>query len=171
MRAEKKIITEEYVTRLNQSPFFIVADYKGLRVGPFTELRNRLRRCGAEIHVVKNSIFRQAAQESGIGDLGELSGQLAVVTGDSEVSTAAKVLKNFQSEFEKPEMKFGYLENERLEFEELKLLADLPSLEVLRGKLLGTLMAPANNLARLLNTPATQLVRALKARMEKEGDH
>lgn len=170
MRTEKKFITEEYVARLNQSPFFIVADYQGLRVGPFTELRNRLRQRGAEIHVVKNRIFRQAAQESGVEDIGELSGQLAVVTGDSEVSAAAKVLKTFQSEFDKPEMRFGYLENKRLDFEELKLLADLPSLDVLRGKLLGTLLAPANKLVRLLNTPATQLAQVLKARMEKEGE-
>ena len=58
MRAEKKIISSEYVARLNSSPFFIVVDYTGLRVGPMTELRKRLQKAGAEIHVVKNTIFR-----------------------------------------------------------------------------------------------------------------
>ena len=69
MRAEKQFISAEYVKRLNQSPYFIVVDYQGLKVGPMTELRKRLQRAGAEIHVVKNSIFRIAAKEANIADL------------------------------------------------------------------------------------------------------
>ncbi len=168
MRAEKKYITKEYVARLNASPFFLVVDYKGLTVGQFTELRKRLTRAGSEVHVVKNSIFRIAAKEAGVADLsGTLAGQLAVVTGQRDVSVAAKALKTFQSEFEKPRLKFGYLNNQRLETAELMALADLPSIEVLRGKLLGLLQAPAAQLARLLNTPATQLARVLQARIDK----
>jgi len=169
MRAEKQFITKEYVERLNASPFFIVVDYQGLSVSQFTELRKRLRQAGAEVHVVKNSIFRAAAQEAGLEDLsGSLSGQLAVVTGQKDISAAAKAVKTFQAEFERPKLRFGYLDNERLELETLMTLADLPSLEVLRGTLLGTLQAPAQKLVRLLNTPATQLAQVLKARQEKE---
>ena len=168
MRAEKKYITKEYVARLNASPFFLVVDYKGLTVGQFTELRKRLTKAGSEVHVVKNSIFRIAAKEAGVADLsGTLAGQLAVVTGQRDVSVAAKALKTFQSEFEKPRLKFGYLNNQRLETAELMALADLPSIEVLRGKLLGLLQAPAAQLARLLNTPATQLAGVLQARIDK----
>ena len=168
MRAEKKYITKEYVARLNASPFFLVVDYKGLTVGQFTELRKRLTRAGSEVHVVKNSVFRIAAKEAGVADLsGTLEGQLAVVTGRRDVSVAAKALKTFQSEFEKPRLKFGYLNNQRLETAELMALADLPSIEVLRGKLLGLLQAPAAQLARLLNTPATQLAGVLQARIDK----
>jgi large subunit ribosomal protein L10 len=168
MRAEKQLITREYLTRLNASPFFVVVDYRGLNVGQFSELRRRLAKTGSEVHVVKNSIFRVAAKEAGVGDLGgALGGQLAVVTGQRDVSAAAKVLKTFQSEFDKPKLKFGYLNNQRLENAELMALADLPSLEVLRGRLLGVLQAPATNLVRLLNTPATQLVRVLQARADK----
>ena len=168
MRAEKKYITKEYVARLNDSPFFLVVDYKGLTVGQFTELRKRLTKAGSEVHVVKNSIFRIAAKEAGVADLsGTLAGQLAVVTGQRDVSVAAKALKTFQSEFEKPRLKFGYLNNQRLETAELMALADLPSIEVLRGKLLGLLQAPAAQLARLLNTPATQLAGVLQARIDK----
>lgn len=168
MRAEKQNISAEYLTRLNASPFFIVVDYQGLKVGPMTELRKRLFKAGAELHVVKNSIFRVAAKEAGVADLaGSLVGQLAVVTGRQDVSTAAKVLKTFSSEFEKPKVKFGFLNNQRLESGELLTLADLPSLEVLRGKLLGVLNTPATRLVQMLNTPATQLVRVLKAKSEK----
>src|SRR5216117_688764 len=168
MRAEKQIISSEYLARLNASPFFIVVDYRGLKVGPITELRKRLHRAGAEMHVVKNSIFRIAAKQAGVADLtGTLAGQLAVVTGRQDVSTTAKVLKTFSSEFDKPKLKFGYLNNQRLESKDLITLADLPSLEVLRGKLLGLLNTPATRLVQLLNTPATQLVRVLKAKLDK----
>ena len=91
MRAEKQFITREYVSRLNASPFLVVVDYKGLTVGQFTELRKRLHKTGSEVHVVKNSIFRIAAKEAGVADLsGALAGQLAVVTGQRDISAAAK---------------------------------------------------------------------------------
>jgi len=168
MRAEKASLTQDYVARLNASPFFIVVDYRGLNVGHFQELRRRLRQAGAEVHVVKNSAFRIAATQAGVADLtGTLSGQLAVVTGQRDVSPTAKVLKTFQSEFEKPKTQFGYLGNQRLEKADLQVLADLPPLGTLRSKLLGVLQAPAAQLVRLLNTPASQLARVLQARVEK----
>lgn len=168
MRAEKQNISAEYITRLNASPYFIVVDYQGLKVGPITELRKRLLKAGAELHVVKNSIFRIAAKEAGVADLtGALAGQLAVVTGKKDVSAAAKTLKTFSSEFDKPKLKFGYLNNQRIENKELIMLADLPSIEVLRGTLLGMLNTPATSLVRILNTPASQLARVLQAKADK----
>src|ERR1043166_2547910 len=168
MRAEKQIISKEYVGRLNASPFFIVVDYRGLKVGPITELRRRLNKAGAEIHIVKNSIFKIAAKEAGVEIGGALTGQLAVVTGQRDISAAAKAIKTFSSEFEKPKIKFGYLNNQRLEMEQITTLADLPSIEVLRSKLLGVLLAPATKLAVLLNPPGSQLARVLQARVDKE---
>ncbi len=168
MRAEKQILTKEYVTRLNGSPFFIVVNYKGLKVSHLTELRHRLKKIGAEIHIVKNSIFQIAAKEAGVGELnGSLAGQLAVVTGQKDISAAAKTVKNFGAEFDKLKVQFGYLDNQRLEQAAIMALADLPSLDVLRAKLLGLLNAPATKLVILLNTPATQLAQVIKAKSEK----
>jgi large subunit ribosomal protein L10 len=167
MRVEKQYLTKEYVARLNASPFAVVVDYQGLTVGQFTELRRRLRGSGAEVHVVKNSILRLAAKEVGLPDLvGSLNGQLAVVTGPKDISAAAKVLKTFAAEFEKPKLRFGFLDNQRLEAAQLAVLADLPPLEVLRGQLLGVVQGPATKLARLLGTPAQQLARVIQARGE-----
>jgi large subunit ribosomal protein L10 len=168
MRPEKQNLTKEYVTRLNASPFFIVVDYKGLKVGHMTELRKRLNKAGAQVHVVKNSIFRIAAKESGVGDMnGSLTGQMAVVTGQKDISSAAKVVKTFGSEFDKLKIKFGYLNNSRLGDTDIIALADLPSIEVLRSKFLGLLNAPATKLVTLMNTPASQLARVLQAKVEK----
>lgn len=170
MRPEKQHLTKEYLTRLNASPFFIVVDYKGLTVTHLTELRSRLSKAGAEVHIVKNSIFRLAAKEAGVADLnGALTGQVAVVTGQRDISAAAKVVKTFGAELEKLKVHFGYLNNQRLEQASILTLADLPSIEVLRGQLLGVLNAPASKFVRLLNTPASQLARVLQARQEKLG--
>ena len=76
-------------------------------------------------------------------------------------------LPTILAEFEKPKLKFGYLNNNRLEASDLSALADLPSIEVLRGKLLGVLQAPASTLVALLNTPGSQLARVLQARVDK----
>jgi large subunit ribosomal protein L10 len=168
MRAEKQFISNEYLARLNASPYFIVVDYRGLKVGPITELRKRLHGAGAEMHVVKNSIFRLAVKEAGVADLGNtLTGQLAVVTGQKDVSSAAKIVKTFSAEFDKPKIRFGYLKNQRLESADIVALADLPSIEVLRSKLLGVIMAPATKLATVINTPATQIARVLAAKAAK----
>ncbi|MDE3068696.1 MAG: 50S ribosomal protein L10 [Verrucomicrobiota bacterium] len=168
MRAEKQILTREYVARLNASPFFIVVNYQGLKVAHLSELRKRLAQAGAEVHVVKNTVFRVAAREAGVGDLnGALAGQLAVVTGQKDISAAAKALKNFSAEFEKPKVRFGWLNNQRLEEAAIAALADLPSLDALRARLLGLLARPQTKLVRLLNTPATQLARVLQAKAEK----
>jgi large subunit ribosomal protein L10 len=168
MRAEKKLLTGEYVARLNASPFFIVVGYQGLKVSHLSELRKRLTQAGAEIHVVKNTVFTVAAKEAGVGDLnGSLAGQIAVVTGKKDISAAAKALKNFAAEFDKLKFKFGYLNNQRLEEAAIVALADLPSLDVLRAKILGLLVAPATKLAILINTPASQLAQVIKAKSEK----
>jgi large subunit ribosomal protein L10 len=168
MRAEKKFLTNEYVARLNASPFFIVVGYQGLKVAHLTELRKRLGLAGAEVHVVKNTVFAVAAKEAGIGDLnGSLVGQLAVVTGNKDISAAAKALKNFAAEFDKLKLKFAFLNNQRLNDASIIALADLPSIDVLRGKLLGLLNAPATKLVTLINTPGTQLAQVIKAKSEK----
>ena len=168
MRAEKQFLTNEYVERLNDSPFFIVTEYTGLSVAEFEVLRSKLRGSNAEIHVVKNSVFRAAATEAGIGDLnGALAGQVAVVTGEQDISSAAKVVKEFAAKADKPKIRFGYVGEDRLEEETVLRIADLPSIEVLRSQLLGVIQAPASQLTRVINTPASMVARAIQARVDK----
>ncbi|HYF36071.1 MAG TPA: 50S ribosomal protein L10, partial [Prosthecobacter sp.] len=138
-------------------------------VDKFAELRKRLSACGAEIHVFKNTLVKKAAERASYpDDIGAaLTGQSAVVTGAKDVCAAAKVLKNFTAEFEKPKMKAGVLDGKFLDAAAIKALADLPSREVLLAQLLGVLQAPASTLVRLLNEPAASLARVLKAKGEQ----
>lgn len=169
MRPEKTIIVEDFKAKLNASPFLFVADYTGLKVDQFSELRTRLAGVGARCHVVKNTFLRRAAKEAGLPELGELKGQSAIIVGDKDVAATAKVLKSYTAEFQKPIMKLGVIDRAVVSPEQIKAIADLPTREVLLAQLLGTLQSPAATLVRLLNEPASALARVLKAQSEKEG--
>lgn len=168
MRIEKTSIAAEVSGWLRQSPFMILVDYQGMGVAAFTELRKRLRGVNASCHVVKNSLLRIVAKDLGQPDCSDiLSGQTAIVFGDEDICAAAKILKNFAAEFQKPALKGGVLDNAKLSAEQIKALADLPSKDSLRAQLLGLLNTPAGSLVRLLNEPASSLARLLKAYQEK----
>lgn len=156
MKAEKTLLIDDLLKRVNASPFLIVVDYTGLKVDKFAELRKRLTAASAEIHVFKNNLVKKAAEKAGYpGDLNtHLTGQTAYVTGAKDICAAAKIMKNFAAEFEKPVMKAGVLEGKLIDVATLKTLADLPSREVLLAQLLGMLQAPASSLARVLKAKA-----------------
>ena len=170
MRPEKTTIVEELSTRLNGSPFLIVTEYTGMNVLQFSELRSRLAGAGAQCRVVKNTFLRKAAAEVGYPDLAEsLTGQTAIVTGESDVCAAAKILKGFSTEFQKPSVKIGILDKAIISKEQIRDLADLPPKAILQSLLLGVLKSPLQKLVTVLNEPGASLARLLKARVEKEG--
>src|SRR6202789_3997385 len=168
MRPEKNFIIDEIKSRVDQTPYVLLTDYTGMQVPQFNELRNRLSVAKAELRVIKNTLLRRALKDSNLPDLESyLHGQSAVVMGESDVSAAAKVLKNFAAEFQKPKIKVGILDKAVLDAAQIMALADLPSKEVLQAKLLGLLLAPASTLVRLINTPASQIAQVLKAYSDK----
>ncbi|MFD2255979.1 50S ribosomal protein L10 [Luteolibacter algae] len=161
MNPDKQIIINSLLARVNDSPYVIVIDYTGLTVPQFSELRNRLSDGGAKCTVAKNSYMRKALTEAGLPDIGaELVGQTAFVTGDAEVFSAAKVLKSFQKEFKKPEMKVGILGEEILDNTKLLAIAEIPSREAVLSQLLG-----------LINEPATRIARILLEKFDPEREH
>jgi large subunit ribosomal protein L10 len=170
MRPEKATIVEDLSARLNQSPFLIVTEYTGMNVWQFSELRSRLAGAGAQCRVVKNTFLRRAAAGIGYPDLAEtLSGQTAIVTGESDVCAAAKVLKVFGAEFQKLAIKVGVLDKAIVSKEQIQALADLPPKAILQSQLLGVLKSPLQKLVVLLNEPGASLARLLKARLDQES--
>jgi len=169
MRPEKANLVADLLSKLNASPFLFVADYTGLRVDQFSELRIRLAGAGARCHVVKNTFLRRAAKEAGLPELGDLKGQTAIIVGDKDVAAAAKVVKGFVAEFQKPVVKLGVIDRAVVSSDQIKAIADLPAREILLAQLLGVLQAPAARLVRTLNEPASALARILQAKAEKDG--
>ena len=169
MHPAKASVVTDLNKRLNDSPFIFVADYTGLNVSQFSELRSRLDKAGARCSVVKNSYLRLALKGAGLPDLGEFRGQTAIIVGDKDVAAAAKVLKNFTAEFKKPTVRTGVVDRLVVTVEQIQTIADLPSRDVLLSQLLGVLSAPASTLVRLLNEPASQLARVLQAKADQGG--
>jgi len=169
MRPEKITITDDLTARFNASPFLFITDYSGLKVAPFSELRNRLAAVGAQCKVVKNTFVRIAAEKAGLPDISQhLTGQTAVVFGDADVAVAAKTLKTFIADFKKLEIRMGVIDNAVVTAEQVVAIAELPPLDVLRAQLLSTLLAPATQLVRTLNEPGASLARVLQAKLDKE---
>jgi len=169
MHPAKASIVEDIASRLNASPFLFVADYTGLKVTQFSELRNRLFAVGAQFHVVKNTFLRRALVGAGMPEIHDLRGQTAIVTGEKDVAAAAKVVKAFSAEFKKPSIRAGIVDSLSVSAEQINQIADLPSRDVLLATLLGVLQAPATQLVRVLNEPAASLARVLQAKVDKAG--
>lgn len=169
MKEVKQVIIDEILGRINESPFLLIADYGGMTVPQFEELRKQLKASGSKFQVAKNSFVKRAANSAeypeGLAEF--LSGQTAVVTGESDVCAAAKALKDFGKANGKPEIRGGVLDGELLDEAKVKALAELPAKEVLQAQLLGVLNMPAQQLVTVLDQPGASLARVLQAKADQ----
>ena len=168
MKEIKQTIIDGIFEQINSSSFLLVADYGSMTVPQFAELRNRLTEVGAKFQVAKNSFVKRAAETAEYpGELAEhLSGQTAVITGESDVCGAAKVLSTFHKESGNPVMRCGVLDGEFLEESKVNVLASLPSKEILQATFLGLLNKPAQQLVTVLSQPGASLARVLQAKAD-----
>ena len=171
MKEVKQTIIDGLLAQINESPFMLIADYGGMTVPEFEGLRGKLAESGAKFQVAKNSFVKRAAKDAEFPEeIAEfLTGQTAIITGEADVCSAAKVLKEAGKGGKAPQVRAGVLDGEFLDESKVKALADLPSKEVLQATLLGLLNQPASMLVRVLNEPGSALARVLAAKQEK-GD-
>lgn len=171
MRPEKQAMLNEIRDRVEDSVFVILADYANMNVQTGQELRGKLREVDAEFHVVKNRLFQHIASDVGGEKLKErLTGRTAMVTGRGEVTDVARILRDFLKEKQVPTLKMGALEGAFLSESDLKELADMPSQEEMRAKLLGTLQAPMSQTVGVLNQKLCSLLYVLKAAEAKKAE-
>lgn len=168
MRPEKSYLIKEASDYLSRSDYFFLTDYKGINAEETSELRKKLSERGAEFHVVKNSSLTIATKEKELPDLSEhLSGHTAIVVGGDDPSGVAKALGDFLKETKKVTVKAGTLGDRVLDTNQVKQLADLPSLEVLQSQLLSLFNTPATQLVSVLSAPARSMVTVLQAKADK----
>ncbi len=163
MKEIKKTMIDGILDRISKSPFMLVTDYGGMTVPQFDALREKLAESGARFQVAKNTFVRRAAKEAEIPDdiSGLLTGQTAIVTGNEDVCTAVKILKETGKKGGLPKIRGGVLDKRVLDEANVIALADLPPKEVLQAQLLGVLNQPAQRLVTVLNQPAQQMVTVL----------
>jgi large subunit ribosomal protein L10 len=169
-RAQKAESIETLKGVLADSGAVVVTHYMGLTVAEMTDLRIRLRKEGASLKVVKNTLV-QKALGGAAGDEGDalFKGPVAIAYGPDPVS-AAKVVTQYAKENDKFTVVGGILgQTTILAKADVTSLATLPSLDQLRAKLLGLLNAPATRIAGVVQAPAAQLARVLNAYATKDA--
>ena len=150
----KKAQVAEIIEVLKGATTGILVDYRGLTVEEDTKLRNDLRAAGVKYFVVKNTLLRLAANQTGLEDLDSiLHGPTALAVSEDAVAPA-KVISDFAKENETLEIKSGFMDGKILSMDEIKALAKTPNKETLIAKLMGSLNSPISGLARLLSTIA-----------------
>ncbi len=150
----KKAQVIEITEALKSATTGVLVDYRGLTVEEDTKLRNNLRAAGVKYFVVKNTLLRLAAKETGLDELDSiLHGPTALAVSEDAVAPA-KVLADYAKENDKLEIKSGFMDGKVLSLDEINKLAKTPNMETLIAKIMGSLNSPISGLARLLSTIA-----------------
>lgn len=166
-RAQKAEVVTRLQKTLGDTESIIVTQNTGLTAGQVSELRVRMRKEGVNFKVSKNRLVLRALKGTrfeGIGHM--LKGPVALATSKDPVA-AAKVAANFAKDNEKLVIVGGALGDKVLDKSGVEALSKLPSLDELRGKLVGLLQAPAQRLATLAQAPASQVARVIGAYAKK----
>jgi large subunit ribosomal protein L10 len=169
-RAQKRALTESLHQDLSDTVCVVVTHQSGLTVAEVTQLRRQMRSAGARYRVTKNRLARWALEGTPFESLAPLfTGPTAIAFSHDPVA-AAKAAVEYANRNNKLTIVGGGLQGQALDEAAVKALATLPSLDELRGRLIGLINAPATKLARLLQTPGGQLARVVAAYSEKSGD-
>jgi large subunit ribosomal protein L10 len=165
---QKRERVAEYVTLLRKSQGLVLAEFGGLAMPGMNKLRDRIREAKGDVRVVKNTLAAIALREAGLPlPSGRMSGTTLIVFGTSDVVAVAKAVVDSAKESEAVKIKCGFLGTRLMTPEEVKALAALPPLPVLRARLAGVLKAPAGKIAGTLVAPARNVVGVLKAYADK----
>ncbi|TCS60083.1 50S ribosomal protein L10 [Varunaivibrio sulfuroxidans] len=149
------------------SNLVVVTHYSGLSVGEITDLRNKMREAGAGFKVTKNRITRLALQGTAYENLTDMFTGPTGVAYSADPVAAAKIAVSFAKTNDKLIVMGGAMGANVLDVEAVKSLATLPSLDELRGKLVGMISTPATRIAGVTAAPAGQLARVIGAYSQK----
>jgi large subunit ribosomal protein L10 len=176
LKTDKERIVEELATELGSAETLIVADYRGLTNKQLEALRDQLLTHGARFRIVKNTLTRRAAEQAGADALlVMLEGPTAIafIESSGDPAAVAKALAATAKETNVLTLRGGMLEGKSLTGEEVDRLATLPPVDVLRGQLVGAIVAPITQLLALVSAPLRNLhglIDARIAQLEEQGE-
>ena len=176
LRSDKERVVAELTERLKTADALIVADYRGLTMPEIDALRARLLEHGARFSVVKNTLTRRAAEAAGADALLALlegPSAIAFVEAEGDPVAVAKALSDAARDTRVLAVRGGVLQGRSMSADAVEDLAKLPPLDVLRGQVLGAVVAPLNAIAALVNAPLQNLYGLIDARIEQlreQGD-
>jgi len=168
-KAHKKEMITQYDEWFKHSQALIVTEFKGLPMSEIDALRSKMRELEGEFHIIKNTLAMLAFKDAGLPlPEGLFEGSSAIVFAFKDAPAVAKMMTEFVRSSEHLKIKGGYLGTQVMSPEQVKALADLPPLPVIRARLLGALNTPASQLARTLSEPARQMAAVLKGYADRE---
>jgi len=168
-RGEKKQCVATLNEVLKTTSVVVVAQYTGLSVSQMQMLRKQMRAAGAKVQVAKNRLVKIAAQGTDVASISGLMRGPTLIAYSEDPVAAPKAAVAFAKENEKLVILGGAMGATALNPEAVRSLATLPSLDELRGKLVGLIQAPATKLAQLTTAPAAKLARVLAAYSNKDA--
>ena len=175
-KEDKERVVAELTERLRTTETLIVADYRGLTMPQIDALRGKLLEHGARLSVVKNTLTRRAAEAAGADALLALlegPSAIAFIESDGDTVAVAKALSDSARDTRVLAIRGGVMQGRQISDADVEDLAKLPPLDVLRGQVLGIIVAPLTQLLALVNAPLQNLVGLIDARIEQlqgQGD-
>jgi len=171
-KEDKSRVVTELTERLKSADTLIVADYRGLTMPQIDDLRGKLLEHGARFTVVKNTLTRRAAKDAGVEALLALlegPSAIAFIEADGDMVAVAKALADSARDTKVLAIRGGILAGKEISAEDVDELSKLPPLEILRGQVIGAVIAPLNQLLALVNAPLQNLYGLIDARIEQLG--
>lgn len=167
-RGKKEALVAELRQTFDENELVVVTHQSGLTVAEASDLRRKMREAGARFKVTKNRLAKLALKDTKFEHLtDDFTGPTAIAVSVDPVA-AAKVAVEFANKNDKLQIVSGALGEKGLDADGVKALAKLPSLDELRGKIVGLLQAPAGKLASVTQAPAGQLARVFGAYAAKD---
>jgi large subunit ribosomal protein L10 len=173
LRSDKERIVAELTERLKSTQTLFVADYRGLSVTEIDDLRTKLIEHGARFTVVKNTLTRRAAEAAGAEALfAMLDGPTAIafIEAEGDMVAVAKALADSARTTRILAIRGGILDGSPIGEDEVKNLATLPPVDVLRGQVIGAITAPLTTVVGLISAPVRDLIGLIDARIEQLKD-
>ena len=168
-KERKNELIDHYSDWVSRSSALVLTQYVGLTMKDIDALRAKVRETGGEFHIIKNTLAKLAFEKAGYKVQKEqFEGSTAIVFAFSDAPAVVKTVTDFARTSEFLKVKGGFLDKNALTPAEVKALADLPPLPVVRAQLLGTLLAPASKLVRTLAEPGRMIAAVIKAHAEPE---
>ena len=171
-KEDKEQVVAELTERLKASDTLLVADYRGLTMPQIDDLRTKLLESGARFSVVKNTLTRRAAEAAGADALLTLlegPSAIAFIESEGDMVAAAKALADSARDTKVLVIRGGVMQGRTVSAEDVESLATLPPIDVLRGQVLGAIVAPLTAFLGLVNAPLQDLVGLIDARIDQLG--
>ena len=163
-RDQKAAVIEEVAGQIQEADAVFAVDYRGISVPQAAELRTKLRDADASFRIVKNTLTERAAEQAGAEGLKELlEGPTAMTFVRGDAAAAAKALRDFRRATQLLEFKGGWMNGEALSAEAIDAIAQLPSRDVLYGRLVGMVASPLTGLVSAMGGLIGGLARQLQA--------